>query len=183
MSIPQSYIDRAVTKIQEINSWFQQEAVANPSAVLSLVSQRSSKIEQEIYAMFRNDRRGDYERERDDNTLHLSCRAGRGRPFGSVPTDTSSGVIERDNSNWVNVPEENHVDIHSSVAGDQSIDISPDKSRVNFEVRCTGVAFENTERGSGWHDATLHAIFRYTPSAIENIVNLEIVDLGHIVGV
>lgn len=183
MSIPQVYIDRTKIKLQEINSWFQQEVTANPSAVLSLVSQRSSRVEQEIYAMFKNDRKGEYERLRDDNTLGLSCRAGRGRPFGSVPTDSSNGVIERDDSKWINVPEENHVDVQSSLAGDHSFDVAPDRSRVTFEAHCTGVAFEDSTRGHGWHEATLHAIFRYTASAIEDAVNLEVLDLGHIIGV
>jgi hypothetical protein len=183
MSIPQQYIDRAQAKLQEINSWFEQAIVANPSAAISLVAQRGSRIEQEVYATFRNDRKGEYESTRDENSLRLSCKAGRGKPFGSVPTSGSNGVIERDDSNWSNVPESNHVEVHSSLDGSHSVEVSPDRSRVNFSVRCTGVAFENTERGHGWHEATLHAIFRYTPSAIENLVNLEIQELGHIIGV
>jgi hypothetical protein len=183
MAIPQQYVDRSREQLSTINTWFEQAVASNPSAVLSLVAQRGSRVEQEIYASFRNDRRGDYERERDVNTLKLSCHAGRARPFDSVPKDSSSGVVERDGSYWTNVPEENRVDVHNNIAGNHGVEVAADRSRVTFTVSCRGVSAEDTSRGHGAYDATLHASFRYTPDAISTLINVEVLELGNIIGV
>jgi hypothetical protein len=182
MAIPQQFIDQARAKMNEINAWFQQQVQANPSAVLSLVAQRGARIQSEIYATFTNARRQDYQAMRFDSPLHLSCYAGRGHPFGGVPEDDATGTVSRDATIYVNVPEENRVDVHNNIAGDHSVTVSPDRSSVTFNVHCRGVAWEDTTRGHGAYDATLHAIFKFKDQEADNRVAIERDELGHIIG-
>ena len=183
MSIPQHHIDKAKAIISDIDREFQDGVAANPANALGLLEKRKNRVEHEIYPVFRNDRRREIETERDDNTLHLKCRAGRGRPFGSVPRDSKSGTIRADNSDWMNVPEENDVHVHNSISGSHSVKPSDDKSEVKFSVSCKGVAVEDARRGHGAHDATLHAIFRLKEDAILDMVALEILELQNIIGI
>lgn len=182
MSLPQSYIDGAKTKLSIIDSWFAEQVQLNPTAVLSLVKERGSRIEREIYAEFRNSRRTDYEALRDDNTIRLKCRAGRGGVGKGVPKDSRSATVEADNSDWIVVPEQTYIDVHNNIAGGSSFNASEDRRKVDFEVHCKGVSWSDTTRNHGAHEATLHAIFKMTPDAIEKTVNLETIELGNIIG-
>ncbi|PEC70914.1 hypothetical protein COK59_16085 [Bacillus thuringiensis] len=183
MAIPQKYIDEATVKLAEINKWFEDQVIQNPSAVMSLNAQRGTRIKQEIYATFSNQRGEELEKLRDENKVTLSCSAGRGSAFGSVPKGSKIAVIEADDSNWINVPEETYIEVHNDIAGGSSFQVSEDKRKVNFEVHCRGVAFEDTTRGHGAHEATLHAVFRMTKEAKENQINLETLELSNIIGV
>lgn len=182
MSIPEHFITDAKNKITQINSWFQEQVQLNPSAVMSLVAERTSKIEKEIYANFRNERSIELEALEDDNTLHLRCRAGRAHPFGRIPRDSKVGTVESDNSDWINVPEKNRVHEMNNLAGGYSVNVSDDRRKVTFEVHCTGVDATDTTRNHGAFEGELHAIFKMTTEAINEKLNLEILELGNIIG-
>lgn len=183
MSIPEPYIEEAKVKLTEINNWFQGQVAQNPSAVLSLVAERGTRIKQEIYADFANRRTIELKTVRDENTLTLGCRAGRGSWRGEVPRDGRSGTIEADNSDWVLNETECRVHVHNNIAGGHSFSVSEDKRKVFFEVHCRGVAKTDMTRGHGAYEATFHAIYQMTDAAINDEINLEIKELGDIIGV
>lgn len=171
MTIPRHYVEEAKKTLAEIDSWFETEVKQNPQNAISLVAQRAKKINGEIYENFANQRELDIEKERDVNSIKLYCRAGRARPFGSIPTASSSGRVRRDDSDWIY--ESHRVRVNNTNKGAHSVSVLEDKSGCNFQVRCTGVAFENTRHGHGWHDATLLVTFKMTEEAIGNEVRLE----------
>lgn len=165
------YVPEAKNKKKEIEDEFITSITANPAAAVALVQARNARIQREVYEAFENRRKGEYDNERDINSLHLTCRAGRGSPFGSVPRDSSSGTVARDSEKWENVSSENQVEVHNSLAGEHSVQIDEiGFAFVNFAVTCKGVAFEDTTRGHGAHDATLHASFKLRPDSLAALV-------------
>ena len=180
MSIPRHYIDEAKRKLKEIDDWFSGAVAANPGNVLALVAQRAKKIDEQVYEKFHNQRWNDFESERDVNSLRLKCRAGRGRPFGSVPRSSSSGSVQRDNDDWIY--DSHRVAEHSSNRGEHSVEINGSKTGCSFGVSCVGVSFENVQRGSGWHDATLFVTFRLNENAIREELNGERLSLQRELG-
>lgn len=180
MSIPREYVDAAKTKLNEIDQWFAGQVGANPGNVLALVAQRAKRINEEIYEHFTNQRVVDYKKIRDVNSLRLSCRAGRGRPFGSVPRASNSGTVNRDTHEWTYDSHDVHV--HSSLRGSHNVNTRPDGTGCDFHVSCVGVAFEDTTRGHGSHDATLHVTFKMTEEAIAEAVQIERISLQRELG-
>lgn len=166
------YVDEAKVSMQQINDWFIAtiRGETDPARIIAISNDRNSRIQRDIFERFDNRRRDEYRQERDVNVLRLTCRAGRGRPFGGVPTDSASGRVRRDDGKWLNVPEENTVSVANDIAGSHGVQVDESLTFVDFNVSCRGVAFEDSSRGHGAHDATLNAVFRYTGDAIEAAV-------------
>lgn len=180
MSFPREYFDEAKARLTEIDEWLAEQVAANPGNVVAIVAQRSKRINEEIYENFTNQRTIDYEKERDVNSLRLSCRAGRGKAFKGVPKASSSGTVKQDNSDWLY--DSHRVHVHNNLAGSHNVTVLPDDSGCNFSVSCKGVAFEDTTRGHGAYDATLHVTFKMSEEGIEDEVQIERIALQRELG-
>ena len=180
MSIPRQYVDKAKAKLKEIDDWFAGQVAENPSNVLALVAQRAKRINEEVYENFNNQRITDYREERDVNSIRLKCRAGRGRPFGSVPRSSKSGTVKQDDSDWIY--DSHTVGVHNNLEGSHDVTILPNDSGCDFSVRCKGVSFENATRGHGAYDAELHVTFKMTDATMSDAVQIERIALQRELG-
>lgn len=180
MSIPRTYVDDAKAKLKDIDNWFASEVAQNPGNAIALVAQRAKKINEEIYENFENQRKVDYHAERDVNSLRLKVRAGRGRPFGSVPRASKSGTVKHDDSDWIY--DSHRVHTRFDLAGSDEVNVLPDNSGCNYKVTCKGVAFEDTTRGHGAYDGELFVTFKMTDDAVSDVVQIERIALQREIG-
>jgi hypothetical protein len=63
--------------------------------------------------------------------------------------------VRRDSDDWTY--ESHEVTVESSLRGEHNVAVLDDQTGCNFAVSCVGVAFEDTTRGHGWHQATLRS--------------------------